>query len=798
MPDNSLDGLYDVEDNVEDEDMYDIDKALDNEESEPEPMNPEPQPDRDPVHGEHHRRLLETPARNNTELSPLVRATLPYIESIGLDLTIFLNALSWGDGGCTRDPDIRHARTGSMHSVTNCLRSFITGAALRRIRSARGTAALPLFRAYSFTDTIERLCDEHRGIPIGVMIVSQMLYSRNQRRSLWQKLITLYLKSSGLSANGLDYLHALGVTMSHRWSITIETRLSEQSMKEAVHAFLHQPSVFAHDNLNLAFRKFSQRVDNLDHFDSGTDATLFTQPFRPSSDPLPNLSNSEFQQSRRAGSTTPLTEAELLALFEKAGPSIRARKVHEILLALIHSPAFDLETYPHKDDPCLRPPDPVHELPCGPEYVTIQYVLSTLHIEEGSYQGNLKLLGDWLVQLGVVTRKALERFGLEKLWPFVGDQLTVERLRGLVNSRSQDMAACDRLDHLVPIGGWFHLEIAHTTSIYDQHAGTNAGKGLRHAFTNLERKGLSSLKTSTPYYHHLREGILHTAEAHLRACWLDIEGIDNLAELRSYSPSDLVDVAKDILDLYASVDAYERANDHPEEDKDHVFANGIMFRSDALDYIVLMSAIKHGDVGMMENMLPTLLCRFAGGGNPKYAIEVLDLLQCLHHEWTPELSTFVREFCWLVNIKGHRDSFLPIDFAQEHNIKAIKVTYRSNGPYSGWELMSRRSPTIPKMRLLRECLDNLVPTVRRGSTHTAPQKEKDVDKLVNIYVAANVCDIRPGRGSNFSDADIVREVNTVGWRKVTEQVRANWIERRAWPRKEREGNGSAGDEMDIN
>ena len=37
----------------------------------------------------------------------------------------------------------------------------------------------------------------------------------------------------------------------------------------------------------------------------------------------------------------------------------------------------------------------------------------------------------------------------------------------------------------------------------------------------------------------------------------------------------------------------------------------------------------------MEAMLPTLLYRFVGGGNQKYAIEVLELLQGLHKEWPP-------------------------------------------------------------------------------------------------------------------------------------------------------------------
>jgi hypothetical protein len=36
-------------------------------------------------------------------------------------------------------------------------------------------------------------------------------------------------------------------------------------------------------------------------------------------------------------------------------------------------------------------------------------------------------------------------------------------------------------------------------------------------------------------------------------------------------------------------------------------------------------------------MLPHLLFRFIGGRNSNYATEILELLQGLHREWTPEV-----------------------------------------------------------------------------------------------------------------------------------------------------------------
>jgi hypothetical protein len=132
----------------------------------------------------------------------------------------------------------------------------------------------------------------------------------------------------------------------------------------------------------------------------------------------------------------------------------------------------------------------------------------------------------------------------------------------------------------------------------------------------------------------------------------------------------------------------------PENQRDEVKRQTIMWNRDILQYIVLHQATKHGDVGLMEDSLPPLLLRFIGGKNSNYATEVLELLQSLQREWSPPVKCvsesapfkktlalmtqqrdFVRNHCWLVNHTGKPTDFLPIDEAQEHNIKEIKVCH---------------------------------------------------------------------------------------------------------------------------
>lgn len=46
-----------------------------------------------------------------------VKGVLMYMDTQGINLPIFLDALSWGDDRCIKDPKIRHARSSLMHST---------------------------------------------------------------------------------------------------------------------------------------------------------------------------------------------------------------------------------------------------------------------------------------------------------------------------------------------------------------------------------------------------------------------------------------------------------------------------------------------------------------------------------------------------------------------------------------------------------------------------------------------------------------------------------------------------------
>lgn len=66
------------------------------------------------------------------------------------------------------------------------------------------------------------------------MIIAMLSYTRSHDRNRFQKMFAIYLKFCGLSANVFDTLHALGITMSFKWTGLAVSRISKRAMDEVV------------------------------------------------------------------------------------------------------------------------------------------------------------------------------------------------------------------------------------------------------------------------------------------------------------------------------------------------------------------------------------------------------------------------------------------------------------------------------------------------------------------------------------------------------------------------------------
>ena len=74
--------------------------------------------------------------------------------------------------------------------------------------------------------------------------------------------MAIYLKFKGISAKGFDTLHALGLTMSHKWTCDAVERISDKCLAEVRGMMDKVPAFISYDNMQVPFRVFSQRLDN--------------------------------------------------------------------------------------------------------------------------------------------------------------------------------------------------------------------------------------------------------------------------------------------------------------------------------------------------------------------------------------------------------------------------------------------------------------------------------------------------------------------------------------------------------
>lgn len=205
------------------------------------------------------------------------------------------------------------------------------------------------------------------------------------------------------------------------------------------------------------------------------------------------------------------------------------------------------------------------------------------------------------------------------------------------NYRADEKNSYVRRDFLNAIGGFLHHQIIWLQSLHTQYQLPGSRLGLEAAIKNMERKGLRDPATKGTYFNILADLFNHVGEAHFRSLWLTVSGCESISELRDESAANLLALATRIWDDYASMNAIVRLEEATEKDRDEHFLVIAPLLRDFLNYVEFDDAMASGDPGRMINMFGRMLYQYAGGHNPKYAMEMLELLQGLKHEWPEDL-----------------------------------------------------------------------------------------------------------------------------------------------------------------
>ncbi|KAI0363576.1 hypothetical protein BV20DRAFT_1057947 [Pilatotrama ljubarskyi] len=806
------------------DDYFDADLEFDDPTAEPELDDPLPHvpPRGNPAssfYSGYTAALQASIGNDGPSLQARVESILDFMRKQGLNLELFMEAIFWGDAGCTASYKVTHERTVFMHSPTllsvldkwwrpptkdrtgtrgTAMKDLIvervgdllveeleevasaelrppsddplsssnlTGVKFRDVGIRTQTKHAPrlwlLLQQLAWSPRQRRENTQKNPFHIILTIITMLAYSRSHASSRLTMIWSIFLKACGIPARAFDTLHALGLTMSHKWTADAFTSIAKSAKADTRLDVGQRALLGSHDNLNVPKRVFSQRSHNLSHFINASAATIWVLPKEAF---LPPDISSKVKASRQAAleAEEPFPVDDLYAGDPIASAWLRAHARHRILRFLLDSPAFT--QYPYRDSLLFAPPPPTDLLPCGPEHITQQHILETVEVDESSYDGTDQLMNSiWLEQMGWGSEEEKRRTGEQRVLVWAGDQLTVDRIRGLARYRHDDPNSFARMDWVEPVFGWFHATMAFANSLHAQYLGTSAGVGLRKAFEMLSRKGLMKQETKGVFWHHLDEALWHVGEANFLALWVEVAGVKDIMELVSRKPDELMSLLDTIYDQHASRRALAELENLPPQQRDEVKQQMVMFSIDLLPYFDLREAMKVGDVGRMEDLLPTMLFQFAGGGNHKYAVEILELIYKLRTEWPEELRSYVRRHCWLVNLTGKRDGFQAVDLAQEHNIKDIKVTWRSFGPGATLAYIQKVSPAIPVLRAIKANIASQFPALlARGARHGSPSKEADVQRLIDMFLASQVHVPEEARVIKGGKADHATDVVSAG------------------------------------
>lgn len=268
-----------------------------------------------------------------------------------------------------------------------------------------------------------------------------------------------------------------------------------------------------------------------------------------------------------------------------------------------------------------------------------------------------------------------------------GDQKTCQHIRSVKDESSSAELPYDRRDWMLAPPALFHVQMQLLNMIVRTHFSTGEGSQqfssatLLHDITTLQRKGIS--RDSAKY--HLTEPLLVVA-FNARVLALFYEQISQFGALqgtkanqagtresmdeaiKKLTAEQILEAARWIQENVFSPFAWEgvvSTGSEETEQKDQHFTSMCRYLQEIEVFLTLRHAIRHGDIGIIQHILPLLSVMFYGNKQYNYGFEMLFLHWLLKEEVSsPELRRAILASA-LINLSNKSDCWLPIDLIME-------------------------------------------------------------------------------------------------------------------------------------
>ncbi|RXW18372.1 hypothetical protein EST38_g7482 [Candolleomyces aberdarensis] len=596
------------------------------------------------------------------------------------------------------------------------------------------------------------------------IIASQVHYLRSHFSCKVQVGIGIISWAMGASRQLIGILHQSGLTRCFTSNLNAVEMMGERGIEQA-RTIAEGPHCLAYDNINISTSNFVEQTANTKaKVQSGTFPVIYKLP------PWVKKESMLLKPVLEARQSAPDLQIKDLRPTPESLAAYRHQTAVNIVRILLNFTTGFPDTY--TKDKKLQ-----HLIRrCLPEgHRTEYYPLGVAPIDESSTHGNL-LVHDqvYLQQL----QKSVEEL-VEYLIVTINDQLTNSRVRSCQGMRKGDDGPWHSRQVFELAPALFHLVLNLVWILKEVHYGTIHEVGsLAQLFTVLDKTRLAGAK---PDFHTLHTALMQILAGVILNAWEAECGHDDLASFAHSNPTpeQLLEIANRIIRNHATpttstTPAFKEprgtrtaptsftAAARPESDnRDIVRENIIRLTRDLLLVTELVSAIKDGDFGRVEDVLPELVFIFRGAGSNNYAMEILHLIHNFKYVWNEGLANAIRDMA-IVNISGLPGHAMGIDLNIEHLIRYLKSLFAAKGIYSNWDRCTHISAAINNILILKRQITWSLNISYQGSTHTKADSSILVKRVQAKAKEMNLHLTVPGR----RDAAVRPDLRAVGFQKV--------------------------------
>ncbi|RXW23948.1 hypothetical protein EST38_g1908 [Candolleomyces aberdarensis] len=204
---------------------------------------------------------------------------------------------------------------------------------------------------------------------------------------------------------------------------------------------------------------------------------------------------------------------------------------------------------------------------------------------------------------------------------------------------------------------------------------------------------------------------------------------------------------------------------------DPIHKNVLRLTRDLLLIKEIVSAIKDGDIGRVEDILVDFALLFCGAGSNNYANKVLHLMYNLKLVWTPEPADIMCD-TMLINVSRLPGHAMGIDRNIEHLIGYLKALFAAKGFYGQWEQCGSISASIHNLMALEKRVAASLKLNYQGSTHSAVDTRDVVLHMESKAKELKLQEIVPGQ-----EGKLRPDLRVLGHRKMESMGLPNFNKR---------------------